>query len=166
MLFRPDRSTVSGMEYIVSFERLCIDHMEIDRVAEALIEIVLSPRPDPDAATSLLERLAAMVRDHLAAEDPVIYTTVALAAGGRHADVAADSVEMFEQLKEDWGQYLYLWDRARVAADWPGFATHTREMLVRLRARLLWESTVLYAMAVHHGVIDGIDPEGIDAQGG
>jgi hypothetical protein len=141
------------VENAVSFERLYADHLAIERVAKALLMLVGATRPDPVQALRRLEQLTGLVRDHVAEEDPVIYATVEASERARHGHTAATLAEEFERLKEDWSDYCYRWDAAHVVADWAGFARETRAMLGRLQERVTWETSVLYALAVHHGVL-------------
>lgn len=137
----------------MDYAGLVADHEAIDQLVQHLLKLIRSGSARPATAARILETLAAMIRDHLEVEDPVIYATAAAAAGERHEPVVTASVTELESLKEDWAQYLYRWDAERIEADWPAFSADTGNILGRLSDRVGRETAILYSLAVHYNVI-------------
>jgi hypothetical protein len=137
----------------MEYSALVADHEAIDRLVQQLLVTVRAENPRPATAARILEALAETVRDHLAAEDPVIYATVNATRGARHASTVEASVAELDALKEEWIGYLYRWEADSVSANWDAFVTHTEELLPRLSDRVQRETSILYSLALHYEVI-------------
>ena len=132
---------------------LIAQHDTIDAAAQVLIALTDRPTPQPTEASRHLGLLAALVRDHLSIEDPIIYATVVATRETRHGGAATLAAGELDELKQDWTHYLYRWDNGAIAADWLGFVEHSRAMLERLRDRVAAETAILYSLAEHYAVI-------------
>lgn len=137
---------------MTSFARLVREHDAIAHRADLLIALA-GDRPAVAVAAEELRELGSMVHEHLEQEDAAIFASVDAVAHSRHDTAVMAAAESFEALKRDWLTYIARWSELRIAADWAGFGAATRAMLPRLRARLDWETAVLYSLAVHHAVI-------------
>lgn len=137
----------------MQYHQLVDEHEAIERSARLLLDCTQCRTPHPDRAFALLGALATTVRDHVAAETPVIRNTLEAAAGERHQLVAHEVERDWRQVREDWTQYLDRWDEPQIAADWPRFAADTHTMLDRLDEQLRYETSILYSLALHYRVI-------------
>jgi hypothetical protein len=137
----------------LDYDTLVAQHEAIDAATQVLLALSVKTVPRPVEAASMLSVLAVLVRDHLSAEDPVIYETVAVTCGTRHGEAAALSAREFERLKHDWTDYLRRWTAPAIAANWVGFVEESHGMLGRLRERVMRETAILYSLAHHYEVV-------------
>jgi hypothetical protein len=135
------------------YRRLIDEHVAIERAAELVASIARQGPGAAAEASAAMERLARLVRDHEAAEDPLLYATGVATRGGRHAEAAADAAAAYELLGEDWAEYLYRWTPEAIAADWLRFRAATEAIVRRLHERLAYESEVLYSLGLFHGIL-------------
>jgi len=132
---------------------LLAGHDVMDRLARCLLDVTRDRVSQADTACIMLRRLAIQVRDHLAREDPMIRAIAAAAGGTRHGPIADLSIEDFVAFSDLWSLYVYRWDRPHVARDWTLFGDETDVVVGQLLGRILREATILYPLALHHGVI-------------
>lgn len=152
----PGEATIGGYGPTTSpsYRHLIDEHVAIDRACDVVLALALAPDCRPREAALALDVLAALLRDHLAAEDEMIYQTILAARGDRHGATAAALGAELARLCDDWADYLYRWDACRIAADWAEFARDTAALLIRVRERVARETTILYSLALHHGTLD------------
>ncbi len=136
----------------MSYDRLIQEHDAIEALTDALVALVAGPPATAEAA-ALLERVAALIRDHMADEEQTLAATLDAAARDRHHAAAANAMRDVEQLREDWALYLYRWTRVAIAADWGRFAVETRAMMERVGERVARETGILYSLALHYRLI-------------
>lgn len=133
---------------------LIAQHEAIDAATQILLAYTRGPVPQPVDASRTLSLLSALVRDHLAVEDPIIDDTVAATRATRHGELAKTTAAELAQLRLDRTNYLYRWHEQAVAADWAGFVAESEAMLGRARERVRRETLILYSLAQHYDVID------------
>ncbi|VXC82405.1 hemerythrin domain-containing protein [Sphingomonas sp. AX6] len=130
-----------------SFERLIREHAEITTLARTLTRAIEAGE-SANARYVALKALAHDLADHLAREDADLYPALMLSVDEGAASAARDAVEKFETLATDWGDYTTRWTRDDIAADGPGFAAASAEILGRLAARVKVENDLLYPLAL------------------
>ena len=128
--------------------RLMHEHDALLALIDAVEAVVAAPTPAPAAALQAVTALRVALDAHLAAEDAHIYPRLAGSASLAEQAIGLQLISEFRHLTGDWSLYLLRWKPAVIARDWAGFATETREMLVRLRARVARENALLYPLAV------------------
>ena len=136
----------------MSYDRLVREHEAIDALAEALVTATRG-RVDGAAAAGQLERLAVLIRDHMAVEELTLAATLDAASRDRHHAAAAAAMRDVERLRDDWTLYLYRWTPAAIAAEWRRFGIETAAMMERVRDRVANETGILYSLALHYRLI-------------
>ena len=134
----------------LSYQQLVADHDQIERLADAILEMAHTPKPDSAAIAARLAELALVVADHIRQEDALLYPQLARAAGSVQPHRVA---EQLDALKRDWLEYLREWPEFSIAADTETFAAETAEILSRLKTRVRLESDLLYSSALRNGKI-------------
>lgn len=137
----------------MNYQQLIAEHDAIEAAAAAVIGLVTAGAPRPAEAAKGLERLATLLRDHLAGEDDVIHATVAASGDSRHAGLAEGMRAELATLANDWENYLYRWPTPRITREWAEFGRESIEVLGRIHDRVAFETLVLYSLALHHGVV-------------
>lgn len=136
----------------MSYDRLIREHDAIAALTDALVRSV-NGAPAAGEAASLLERLASIIRDHVANEEPTLAATLDVASRDRHHAAAVSAMRDVEELREDWTLYIYRWTRTAMAADWARFGLETRAMAKRVHDRVGQETGILYSLALHYDLI-------------
>jgi outer membrane PBP1 activator LpoA protein len=136
----------------MSYDRLIREHEAIDALTDALV-VLVDGNPAVDDGAALLERLARVIRDHMAVEERTLAATLDAASHDRHHAAAVSAMRDVEELREDWTLYLYRWTPAAIAADWARFGMETRIMMARLHDRVAQETGILYSLALHYRLI-------------
>ena len=137
----------------MNYETLAIERAELQLAIDRLIARTRAEKPQPIDASRELRRLVALVHTHLSHAEPMVYAAAAAARGSRHAAVAKDALAELATLKEEWCDYLYRWNGAAIASDWPRFADETAALLSPLNARIRSELAILFSLAVHLGLM-------------
>lgn len=138
---------------LMDYERLTADRAKIRLASELLVAIAQAGVPQPVAAASVLKRLAALTRDHLAHAEPIMRGAVAAETGGRHQRTAEAALAAFFDIREEWARYVYRWNPNAIADDWAGFVSATAVLVDDLDRRVTGKLAVLDALALHHGVV-------------
>jgi len=147
------RLTARCVDPDVTYADLLADHEVMERLARSLLDLLREPSPQVDAACLTLRRLAIRVRDHLVAGEPMVRATLVAADGTRHVQLAAVSIEYWAAFSELWSLYVYRWDKAHIALDWAAFDEETATVVAQLLEWIMRQATILYSLALHHGVI-------------
>jgi hypothetical protein len=141
-----------------TWTRLVGDHDRIARQCAAICALAQrADQPVETAAIQLLE-LAVVVADHLGDEDQVIDLTATAIRFGASAEQAAAMTDELDVLKTDWTDFIVRWTPAAIAAQWPAFIVDAQGMMPRLAAQVRRENELLYAEAMHRGIIDTGQP--------
>ena len=138
-----------------SYAQLIAEHEDIDRLCRELIRTASRDQPDAAELSSQVERLAAIVEDHVAEEAAVLDSLLAEMRrrdDERAAELVAMDVEL-DALKRDWSDYLAAWTPRAILSDPSRFREASEGMLSRLRARVSRESSMLYAVLLQSSAI-------------
>lgn len=137
-----------------TYARMLAEHAEIEAAAERLVDGLggeaIQPRMETYARLCLL---AALVEEHLVAEDGVVADVNEDAPKGPWADRWMEGHSAFERLKSDWLEFLARWTRDAIEANYTEFRFAARAMVRRLKERLSWETREFYAVALQTGAI-------------
>lgn len=144
-----NREGGSGMSY----ERLLLEHDQINRALARLLRLTEAAVPDVPAVSAALSELAAQLFDHLAHEDNSLYPKMIQSKVGQVASIARQFMDEFEAMTADCRTYLTEWLPDCIEGDWEGFRRDSAAMAVRLQARVRAENSVLYSAALNHGLI-------------
>ena len=134
----------------VDYQDLINDHDQIDSLAAKLERAVDAEGPGDVPVGALLGQLEQLVAAHLTKEDSFIYPAL---VGSTDPVGASGLIVDFEILKQDWQTYLATWQDEMAIRRWPAFQEDTRDMLHRLRERVMQESGLLYSLALREGLI-------------
>lgn len=137
----------------IDIKTLLDEHDRIDALAEVVVALAAAPSPDMPATTTALATLATLVTEHLRAEEIALYPMLVDIVPNPHLRDAARAAANFEGLRADWLDFLGEWTPDCVESDWIGFGEASRTILARLRARVEWETAVIYPYALRLGVI-------------
>lgn len=133
---------------MLSFEQLLDEHDAICAAAKALERVLASGKTNVIAALAAQARLCALLLDHLAHEDALVYPRLMVATHEPTADIARRFSEQYHCLVSDWTAYMACWTGNAIAADWRGFRNATSVILATLYRRVEAENAVLYPTAL------------------
>ncbi len=137
----------------MTFKRLLDEHDQIDEALGALEALVNAETADPIGAMLALSKLAHELRVHLANEDSMLYTRLAVRLDPTYARAAVRFATEFAELRRDWDVYLREWQLDSIESDWPTFCAETAEMTLRLAERVRAENAILYPTALRVGLL-------------
>jgi hemerythrin-like domain-containing protein len=137
----------------MSLERLVLEHDAIDMISRDLCVVSRQVQPNHEAAVALLSQLAHEVEAHLEYEDRTVYS-VLIERYKAPSRVGAEKFEqLFNELSSDWRSYLAEWTDQKIRADWVAFGVATTEMMLKVRARVMAETNLIYSLALSDGII-------------
>ena len=139
-----------------SLTRLLDEHDDIDRRTRSILVLLDEPAAQPDRAAGMLDALGALeaaIVGHIAYEEQFIYPEMTYVGSADLSEAALMFAEELERLRGDWTGYLDAWPEIAIEADWPGFATATRNILPRMLERVRRENDCLYPLALQRGAV-------------
>lgn len=135
-----------------NFVELLKDHSLILSTTRSLTRITRSPTQRADVAFDCLRLLARLLDAHLRAEAEFL---AADSDNGHHEFSALEQEHgaRFDDLVQEWGNYLAEWSEENMRTDWAGFVWATDWIVERLNEQVEAENETLYPAALRHGLI-------------
>ena len=137
-----------------TWTRLVGDHDRIARQCAAIAALAQSSDQPVETVTVQLLELAVVVADHLGIEDQVRDLTATAIRFGASVEQAAAMTRELDVLKSDWTDFIVRWSPTAIAERWSAFIVDAQAMMPRLAAQVRRENELLYAEAMHRGIID------------
>lgn len=131
-----------------SFASLAADHAGIARDAAEIRRQAACGADAADTARAAIVVLSDHLRDHLMAEDSVVYRRLLACRDEGVADTARAARRSFATLAHDWQWFVSHWTMEAINEDPVAFSTDTAALLDRLDARIAFEEGALYPLAV------------------
>jgi len=128
-------------------KKLHASHRQLEASAKRLSSLIDAALPDAEAVQAARWDIGTRILQHMALEDRHLLANLAKDKRPAVAALARKYQTEFAGHVASYAEHAKMWTAERVAADWDGYRTMTREQLRLLLARIQQVETELFPLA-------------------